>query len=127
METTMVTTAIVTFGVLFAVALFSTFKAVTWSGVLIRRSDCPPYARLEPRNDKTDPLFCLRISNDEYRLVLQTSFTLKPYVGQRVRVTGHKRWGVLVVEKIQPAGESARKAARPCIVTQHAPDMGHRG
>jgi len=122
-----VTTVIVTFGALLVVALFATFKAVTWSGILISRSDCPPYDRLEPRDDKTDPLFCLHFSNDEYRLVLQTSFALKPYVGQRVRVTGHKRWGVLVVEKIQAAGDSAWEATGPRIVTQHAPEMGHRG
>lgn len=123
----MVTTVIVTFGALFVVALFATFKAKTWSGILISRSDCPLYDRLEPRNDKMDPLFCLHMLDDEYRLLLQTSFALKPYVGERVRVTGHKRWGVLVVEKIQAAGDGAWEAAKPHIATQHTAGMGHRG
>jgi hypothetical protein len=126
LETTMVTVLILTLCALFIEALYATFRAQTWSGALMNRSDCPLYDRLEPRDDKTDPLFCLRTSDDEYRLLLQTSFSLKPYVGQRVCVTGHRRWGVLVVEKVQVVSDSARSAARSCTLTQHVPSVGHR-
>jgi hypothetical protein len=126
LETTMVTVLILTLCALFIGALYATFRAQTWSGFLINRSECFLYDWLEPRDDKTDPLFCLRMTDDDYRLLLQTSFSLKPYVGQRVCVTGHRRWGVLVVEKVQVVSDGARSAARPCTLTQHVPGLGHR-
>lgn len=107
----MITTGILTVVVVSLLALIVTFKAETWDGILIRRSDCPLYEQPDPHDDKTDPFYCLHTSDDEYRLLVQTSFSLEPYVGQRVRVTGHRRWGVLVVEKIEAIGVSTWEAA----------------
>lgn len=107
----MITAGILTLVVLSVLALIVTFKAETWDGILISRSDCPLYEQPCPRDDKTDPFYCLHASDDEYRLLMQTSFSLIPYVGQHVRVTGHKRWGVLVVDRIKAAGVGAWETA----------------